>query len=71
MADVWKEFKKLPDERAQCLKCPKIISCKGGSTSGLWRHLGNKLNLKNHQDADEIPTKQSRLVADNQHYNRF
>ncbi|XP_065087723.1 uncharacterized protein LOC135709345 [Ochlerotatus camptorhynchus] len=36
MADVWQHFKKLPDERAQCLKCPQILLCKGASTSGLW-----------------------------------
>lgn len=64
MADVWKEFKKLPGEQAQCLKCPKIISCKGSSTSGLWRHLKNKHNLQNQRESksDVVPLKQRKVL---------
>lgn len=48
MSSVWKYFRKLPNDPnfAKCLytdsdgkECSKIISCKGGSTSGLIRHL--------------------------------
>lgn len=63
MTEIWKEFKKLPGERAQCLKCPQIISCKGGSTSGLWRHLENKHNLQNQSGSNAVPSKQSKMIT--------
>lgn len=62
MANVWKHFKKLPDERAQCSRCPKILLCKGASTSGLWRHLKNKHNLSS-AEPTEVPVKQPKLCA--------
>lgn len=46
MADIWSLYDKLDGERAQCKKCPKTISCKGGSTSGLLRHGVNVHNFR-------------------------
>lgn len=47
-SEVWKYFKKKGVEKAQCNRCPKILSCKGSSTSGLLRHLStvHSINLK-------------------------
>lgn len=64
MGDLWNHFKKLPDERAQCSKCPKILLCKGSSTSGLWRHLKNKHNFPTPtEESPRLPAKQSKLSA--------
>lgn len=47
MAEIWKYFEKLPEDRekARCRKCLQILSCKGSSTSGLLRHMKNKHDL--------------------------
>lgn len=55
MSSVWKYYRKLPNDpnSAKCIytdsdgkECGKIISCKGGSTSGLIRHLpGHNIQL--------------------------
>lgn len=42
---VWKYFKKKDKDNAQCSRCPKILSCKGSSTSGLARHLEKVHNI--------------------------
>lgn len=47
-SEVWNHFKKLTQkESAQCIHCPKQISCKGSNTSGLGRHLEriHKINI--------------------------
>ena len=37
---VWKHFTRdYNDEKAKCIYCSQNMSCKGGSTSGLFRHL--------------------------------
>lgn len=65
MADVWKYFTKLSTdaEKAQCAKCPQILSCKGASTSGLLRHLQHKHNitLKRPISEDQQPSSASKL----------
>lgn len=39
---VWQHFQKTKEKgKAKCLKCPKILSCKGSSTSSLLNHLKN------------------------------
>ena len=43
---VWKFFSKEKDEKAKCLKCHnKVLCCKGGSTSGLIRHMQRIHNI--------------------------
>ena len=44
MSKVWKHFSHVDDE-ATCQHCHKKLSCKGGSTSGLFRHLKSKHSL--------------------------
>lgn len=46
MAEIWNHFQKLSNETAQCKTCPKIIQIKGGSTSGMTRHLEHKHKKK-------------------------
>lgn len=41
-SEVWLYFDKLNAEFAKCKKCGNDINCKGGSTSGLKRHLFSK-----------------------------
>jgi hypothetical protein len=36
------KFKFQNVEKAKCLLCPIIMSCRGQSTSGLWTHLKTK-----------------------------
>lgn len=55
---AWKYFTKKND-LAQCSLCPKTLTYKGGSTSGLTRHLENVHKVK--PDAgDVIPSKKSK-----------
>ena len=35
----WQYFERLPSGKAKCKPCCKEISCTGGNTSGLLRHL--------------------------------
>ncbi|CAG9136162.1 unnamed protein product [Plutella xylostella] len=45
-SEVWNHFKKIGQDKAQCNHCPKSLSCKGSSTSGLSRHLELLHNIK-------------------------
>lgn len=53
-SEVWKYFKKKGPEKAQCNRCPKELSCKGSSTSGLARHLTtvHGINIKYRSDEE-------------------
>ena len=43
---VWKHFTRdYNDDKAKCIHCSQNMSCKSGSTSGLFRHLKSKHNL--------------------------
>ena len=35
----WQYFERLPSGKAKCRRCCKEISCTGGNTTGLLRHL--------------------------------
>ncbi|CAH2084628.1 unnamed protein product [Euphydryas editha] len=52
-AKVWKNLKKINESTAQCLLCPKKISCKGSNTSGLDRHLQRVHNISRNQPPEE------------------
>ena len=39
MSKVWKNFDHADNNEGTCKHCYRNISCKGGSTSGLLRHL--------------------------------
>ena len=45
MSKVWKHFDHADNNEGTCKHCRKNISCKGGSTSGLLRHLKSKHSL--------------------------
>lgn len=54
---VWQYFTKTSDDKARCHKCiNKTISCKGGSTSGLIRHLVHihNINLLKRKNEENI-----------------
>lgn len=56
---AWTYFtKEKGGEKAECLICSKLLSCKGSSTSGLIRHLQHihKLNLLKRTANDELPS---------------
>ena len=42
---VWRHFNKISNIEAKCTHCIKNILCKGGSTSGLKRHLLNSHSI--------------------------
>ena len=46
-SQVWKHSTRDDNDidKASCIHCTKKISCKGGSTCGLFRHLKSKHNL--------------------------
>ena len=54
-SNVWKYFEKVKNGEAQCLLCPKKISCKGSSTSALIYHA-NKVHKK-----DVAPTPKEKM----------
>lgn len=56
---VWEYFIKKTADTAACKLCPKIIACKGKSTSGLIRHLKfiHKKPLEKEQKDEEPPQK--------------
>ncbi|KAJ2946728.1 hypothetical protein O0L34_g12787 [Tuta absoluta] len=60
-SEVWNHFKKKGLDKAQCNRCPKILCCKGSSTSGLARHLlmVHNINIKEQfdQSNDETSSK--------------
>lgn len=50
MSSVWKYFDRMGKDQARCRKCPKMLSCKGSSTSSLLNHIRNIHNI-------DIPSK--------------
>ncbi|KAI8114912.1 hypothetical protein CVS40_12775 [Lucilia cuprina] len=60
MSSVWKYFTKNDNksQTARCTKCPKILSCRGSSTSGLINHLRNvhKIELPSKSADKEGPS---------------
>ena len=42
---VWQYYSLLTDITAKCIKCNKILACKGWSTSGLSRHRQTKYEI--------------------------
>lgn len=62
MSTVWKYFKKDEKEthKARCLKCPKMLSCRGPSTSSLLAHLRNvhKIEIVTRGAIDEFQENQ-------------
>ena len=60
-SEVWSHFKRIENSKAICKKCPKILSCKGSSTSSLINHLRgvHKINLtkrSRNPDCEEATT---------------
>ena len=54
MSDVWNYFKKVEKEKARCIYCNKMLTCKGSSTSSLHNHLKtvhDKVTEKKSSDA--------------------
>lgn len=45
MSCVWSYFDRDGKEKARCRKCPKLLSCKGSSTSALLNHIRNVHNI--------------------------
>ena len=45
MSKIWKHFDHADNNEGTCKHCRKNISCKGGSASGLLRHLKSKHSL--------------------------
>ena len=59
---VWKHFTRdYNDDKAKCIHCSQNISCKGGSTSGLFRHLKSKHNLNSSESKDQPCSKKVKV----------
>ena len=52
---VWLSFSKKDENTANCITCKKDISCKGGSTSNMMKHLlQHRVNLKECSAFDSV-----------------
>ena len=59
---VWKHFTRdYNDDKAKCIHCSPSMSCKGGSTSGLSRHLKSKHNLNSSESEDQPCSKKVKV----------
>ena len=59
---IWKHFTRdYNDDKAKCIHCSQNISCKGGSTSGLFRHLKSKHNLNSSESKDQPCSKKVKV----------
>ena len=59
---VWKHFTRGDDDdSATCTHCSKIISCKGSSTSGLFRHLKSKHKLSLESEDQPCCSKKAKI----------
>ena len=66
MANIlWDQFEKKEDGKAQCKICKSVLGCRGGTTSGLIKHLESKhkeqyalyLKAKEEKEAAKTGTK--------------
>lgn len=65
---VWQYFKKKDKEYGQCCRCPKTLSCKGSSTSGLSKHLEKVHNIiiaqgQDHDKGEDVTPSTSSIVS--------
>ena len=59
---VWKHFiRDYNDDKVKCIHCSQNMSCKGGSTSGLFRHLKSKYNLDSSESEDQPCSKKVKV----------
>ena len=59
---VWKHFTRdYNDDKVKCIHCSQNISCKGGSISGLFRHLKSKHNLNSSESEDQPCSKKVKV----------
>ena len=61
MSKVWKHFDHADNNEGTCKHCRKNISCKGGLTSGLWRHLKLKHSLSLEDEERPVTPKKVKI----------
>ena len=49
------------DDKVKCKHCSQNMSCKGGSISGLFRHLKSKHNLNSSESEDQPCSKKVKV----------